>query len=84
MKNIFIRPAVPSLIMGIIALAAYYGGMMLTPSDGRLIMALVMCVAIGIAIIVYAVAVIKLRVITTEDMKLIPKGEKIAKLLHMR
>ena len=84
MKNIFIRPAVPSLIMGIIALAAYYGGMMLTPSDGRLIMALVMCVAIGIAVIVYAVAVIKLRVITTEDMKLIPKGEKIAKLLHMR
>ena len=84
MKNIFIRPAVPSLIMGIIALAAYYGGMMLAPSDGRLIMALVMCVAIGIAVIVYAVAVIKLRVITTEDMKLIPKGEKIAKLLHMR
>mgnify|MGYP000274244354 FL=1 len=46
-------------------------------------MALVMCVAIGVAVIVYAVSVIKLRVITTEDMKLIPKGEKIAKLLHM-
>lgn len=84
MKNIFIRPAAPSVIMGVIALAVYYGGMMLAPSDGRLIMALIMCVAIGIAVIVYAVAVIKLRVITTEDMKLIPKGEKIAKLLHMR
>lgn len=46
-------------------------------------MALVMCIAIGVAVIVYAVSVIKLRVITTEDMKLIPKGEKIAKLLHM-
>lgn len=82
-KNIFIRPAVPSVIMGIIALAVYYGGMLLAPSGGRLIMALIMCVAIGAAVIVYAVAVIKLRVITTEDMKLIPKGEKIAKLLHM-
>ena len=82
-KNIFIRPAVPSLIMGVIALAVYYGGMMLAPAGGRIIMALIMCVAIGAAVIVYAVAVIKLRVITTEDMKLIPKGEKIAKLLHM-
>ena len=82
-KNIFIRPAVPSLIMGVIALAVYYGGMMLAPSGSRIIMALVMCVAIAAAVIVYAVAVIKLRVITTEDMRLIPKGEKIAKLLHM-
>ena len=82
-KNIFIRPAVPSLIMGVIALAVYYGGMMLAPAGSRIIMALIMCVAIGAAVIVYAVAVIKLRVITTEDMKLIPKGEKIAKLLHM-
>jgi stage V sporulation protein B len=82
-KNIFIRPAVPSVIMGVIALAVYYGGMMLAPAGSRIIMALVMCVAIGAAVIVYAVAVIKLRVITTEDMKLIPKGEKIAKLLHM-
>ncbi len=82
-KNIFIRPAVPSVIMGIIALAVYYGGMLLAPSGSRIIMALIMCVAIGAAVIVYAVAVIKLRVITTEDMRLIPKGEKIAKLLHM-
>ena len=83
MKNIFVRPAVPSVIMGVIALAVYYGGMMLLSSDSRIMMALVMCVAIGVAVIVYAVSVIKLRVITTEDMKLIPKGEKIAKLLHM-
>ena len=83
MKNIFVRPAVPSAIMGVIALAVYYGVMNLLSSDSRLMMALVMCIAIGVAVIVYAVSVIKLRVITTEDMKLIPKGEKIAKLLHM-
>ena len=83
MKNFFVRPAVPSAIMGVIALAVYYGVMNLLSSDSRLMMALVMCIAIGVAVIVYAVSVIKLRVITTEDMKLIPKGEKIAKLLHM-
>ena len=42
-------------------------------------MALVMCIAIGVAVIVYAVSVIKLRVITTEDMKLIPKGGEDSK-----
>lgn len=82
MKNIFLRPAVPSLVMGVVALGVYYGAMLVL-GDGRLLMALSMCAAIGAAVIVYAVAVIKLRVITTEDMKLIPKGEKIAKLLHM-
>ena len=46
-------------------------------------MTLDMCVAIAAAVIVYAVAVIKLRAITADDMKLIPKGDKIAKLLHM-
>lgn len=84
MKNIFLKPAVPSIIMGIIAIAVYYGGMAVLGSDSRMMMALVMCVAIGIAVIVYAVSVIKLRVITSEDMKLIPKGEKVAKLLHMK
>lgn len=84
MKNIFIRPSVPSLIMGLAALCVYYGGMLIVPSAGRLMTALLMCAAIGVAVIVYAVAVIRLRVIGAEDMKLIPKGEKIAKLLHMK
>lgn len=84
MKNIFVRPAVPCLIMGVIALGVYYGGMALLGSGSRIMMALVMCAAIGIAAVVYAAAVIRLRVISAEDMKLIPKGEKIAKLLHMK
>ena len=83
LKNIFIRPAGPSLVMGAIAYAVYYGGMMLTGSGSKLMMAAFMCAAILVAVIAYAVAVIKLRVITADDMKLIPKGEKVAKLLHM-
>ena len=82
MKNILVRPAIPSIAMGIIAYAVYAAGMALT-SGGKLMMAASMCVSILVAVIVYAVAVIKLRVITAQDMKLIPKGEKVAKLLHM-
>ena len=36
------------------------------------------------AVIVYAVMVLALRIITYEDCLLLPKGEKIAKLLHIR
>lgn len=41
-------------------------------------------VAIGAAVLVYLVLVIALRVITREDLAMIPKGEKLAKLLHIR
>ena len=40
--------------------------------------------AVAVGIIVYAVMIVVIRAITLEDMKLIPKGEKIAKILHMR
>ena len=40
--------------------------------------------AIGAAVVVYGVLVIALRIITREDLKLIPKGEKIARILHIR
>ena len=58
---------------------AYYGA-----EPGRLIMALCMCLAIGVAVIVYLVLVVLTRAVTFEDMKLIPKGEKLARLLHIR
>ena len=43
-----------------------------------------MALAMDAAVIVYFVSVIALRGITREDMKLIPGGEKVAKILHMR
>ena len=38
-------------------------------------------IAVGVA--VYVVAAVKFRAITREDCLLLPKGEKIAKLLHL-
>lgn len=84
LSNIFVRPTLASLIMGAVAFAVYFGCMLILPTDSRLYMLVGMCLAIGVAVIVYGVAVIKLRAITAEDMKLIPKGEKIAQHLHMK
>ena len=39
--------------------------------------------AIGIAVVVYAVAVVLLRCISREDLLLMPKGKKIADLLRL-
>ena len=47
-------------------------------------MAIAMVAAIGVAVVVYFVLVVALRAITYEDMKLIPKGEKLARILHIR
>ena len=40
--------------------------------------------SILIAIVVYVVMIVVTKSVTLEDMKLIPKGEKIAKLLHIK
>lgn len=39
--------------------------------------------AVVTGVVVYMILIIALRAITLEDMKLIPKGEKLAKLLHI-
>ena len=51
---------------------------------GRMEMLLSMAVAIVAAVAVYALFAIRMKAITAEDMKLIPGGEKISKLLHLR
>lgn len=40
--------------------------------------------AVVVGVLVYGVMIVAIRAITLEDMKLIPKGEKFAKLLHIR
>ena len=43
-----------------------------------------MAAAIAAAVLVYLAAAIVTRSLTKEDMKLIPGGEKLARLLRMR
>ena len=45
---------------------------------------LVVSAAILAAVVVYMITAIVFKAVTKEDMKLIPGGEKIARILHMR
>ena len=46
--------------------------------------ALAMLVSMACAVVTYLIAVVKTRAITLADLQLIPKGEKLAKVLHIR
>ena len=87
MKLAFAKPLLCTAVMSAAAWAVYFvlykaGGSFFTA--GRLRFAILMCIAIIAAIIVYAVMVIVTGALTKEDMKLLPKGEKIAEILHLR
>lgn len=85
--KVFLRPLVTSLVMGASAWASYGLLSRVLASGGelsRMRMALAMAAAICVAVVVYAVLIIVTRAVTYEDMKLIPRGEKIAKLLKIR
>ena len=73
-----LRPLLSGLIMGACAYLSYRGLALLTGSR------LVLC-ALPVAVggVVYVAAVVLLKVITKEDCLLLPKGEKIAKILRL-
>ena len=76
-KNL-LRPMIPSVVMGIAALAVWLG--LKQATDSRLFLCAIP-VMVGVAI--YAFLAIKLKAITKEDCLLLPKGDKIAKILHL-
>ena len=83
----FVRPLVSGAVMGAAAWAVYGLAarvLHVSAAGSRLLMLIAMCIAIAVAVAVYAVMAVVTRSVTLEDMKLIPKGEKIAKLLHIK
>ncbi|MBR2132358.1 MAG: oligosaccharide flippase family protein [Oscillospiraceae bacterium] len=81
--RIFFKPVLASAAMGGSAWASY-GLISRVLSGGYAASSLATFCAIGIAVVVYFILVVALRIITYEDLKMIPKGEKIARLLHIR
>ena len=81
--RILLRPAIASAVMGAAAWAVY-GLAHSLPGEGYMHVALAMLCAIAAAVLVYLVLVIALRAVTLEDMRLIPKGEKLARILHIK
>ena len=83
-RVILVRPLICSVLMGLCAWGVYGLTGQLLGHGGRLSMLLGMGLAMLAAIIIYTVSAIVMRSVTKEDMKLIPGGEKIARVLHMR
>ncbi|MEG0876007.1 MAG: polysaccharide biosynthesis protein [Oscillospiraceae bacterium] len=87
LARIFVLPAINCAAMGLVAFIMYPAALRLLGAGaepGRMIIIVALAIAIGLAGIVYAVLTIVTQSITIEDMKLLPKGEKLAKLLHIK
>jgi stage V sporulation protein B len=85
--KVFIKPVFNCAVMGASARLVYPAalkaiGASLDPARKEVIAALV--IAIFVAVVVYMVLTIITKAVTIEDMRLIPKGEKVAKVLHIR
>ena len=76
--GLMVKPLIACFFMGC---AAYLSNSVLS----SVLPAKLACLgAIVVAVVVYAVMVLALHIITYEDCLLLPKGDKIAKLLHIR
>ena len=77
-KNL-IRPLLAALIMGGAVWLCWWDMNMMGITSSALLTAVPVCVGV----VVYLIAAVVLKVITKEDCLLLPKGEKIAKLLKL-
>ena len=77
------RPLACTLVMAAAAWAVN-GLLHRLLGPGRLAELIAMAAAILVAVLVYAVLVVKLGAVTREDMELVPHGAKAAELLHLR
>ena len=81
MTRNLLRPLLPAAIMGVAVFATYFGLTKVLGADGS---RLILCGApIGVGVAVYFVAVVWCKAITADDCKLLPKGDKLAKLLKL-
>jgi stage V sporulation protein B len=78
------KPLLCSCIMGASAFGAYRLASTLLGTGDKLRMLVSMAAAMLVAVLVYLAAVIGMKCITNDDMKLIPGGEKVGRLLHMK
>lgn len=83
-KKTFFLPAVCSLLMGAAAWAVYKCVAMLLPASlmgGRMGMALVVLPAVAVAVAVYVVALVKLKAVDEKELKAMPMGTKLLRIL---
>ena len=82
---IFTKPSIASAAMGGTAWAVHgLLGRVLHGGGGYIRASLCTLLAMGAAVLVYLILVIALRLVTRKDLQMIPHGEQLAKLLHIR
>ncbi len=75
-----LRPLLPALLMG----AACFGCLYVLESILGITSRLILCGApVAVGVLVYGAAIVLCKTIKKEDCLLLPKGDKIAKLLHL-
>ena len=80
LKNL-LRPVLPAALMGV---AVYASSALLQQLLGEDASSLILCGGpIAVGVVVYFVGVVLLKSIKKEDCQLLPKGDKIAKLLRL-
>ncbi len=89
MTGLFAKPLIASGLMGA---CAYLANRLICigmdraglAAESRLLVTAALGAAVVFGIVVYALLVASLRIITKEELELIPKGDKIAKLLRIK
>ena len=76
--SIFAKPFIAAVVMGAGAWAVYGLVYKLLESNTIAVVG-----AIGVAVVIYALLIVALKAIDREDLALMPKGEKIARLLRL-
>jgi stage V sporulation protein B len=86
-SRIFVKPLLCTAVMGVAARVVYellYKIGSPTLGAGRLSVAVYMAAAILAAIIVYAILIVATKTVTRDDMRYVPKGDKVAKFLKIK
>ena len=78
-----LRPLLSGVIMAAAVFAVYWGLGHIFTLDTSLGKLILVGAPIVVGVVVYAACVIVFKAITREDCMLLPKGDKIAKLLHL-
>ena len=81
----FLKPGICAVIMGVTAWAVYgLCSKLILNTETFSGNAVATFLAIGVAVVVYAALILLTRAISKDDLALMPKGEKIARLLRIR
>ena len=85
LRRVLGKPLLSCAAMGVSAWAVYglVTKIVFHGELGRFPMLFAMAAAIVVAVVVYAVMIVVTGALTLDDMALIPKGEKLGKLLHL-